>query len=550
MIMSAAVLWIPLVGSFVAGLISFFGLKKMEYLAKIVTCFCVGVSTLIAIDLAYDVIVGKKIVHGSMISWIPLGNHLVSWGLYVDSMAAIMAVVVTSVSLMVHLYSLGYMAQDKSIVRFMSYLSLFTFFMLFLVMGDDLLQLFLGWEGVGLASYLLIGFWWHKESANSASMKAFITNRIGDAGMILGIIGCFSVFESVSIPEILSNLDTHKELTFDLGYNLSINSYGLIGFCFLIGAMAKSAQFGLHVWLPDAMEGPTPVSALIHAATMVTAGVFLLVRMSFLFEYTPLIQSIALYVGAVTALFAAIIGLVQSDIKRVIAYSTCSQLGYMFMACGVASYSAALFHLVTHAFFKALLFLSAGSVIHSMSHEQNIHKMGGLYCKIPVTYALTWIGSLALAGIPLFAGYYSKDWIIESLYLRASGWSNLPYLAALMVAFLTAFYSWRLIVLVFHGESKSDDQVEAHIQEAPLIMLVPKIFLAVGAVFSGWVMVDFFTSSDLIFGAYFYRSSNEEISWIVHYLPVFLGFLGILCAGFLYIKHPKSMQRHRQVKLD
>ena len=536
MIMAAAVLWVPLIGSCVAGLISFFNQRTMDDVAKLVTCMCMGVSALVALDLAYDVIVAKKIVHGEMLLWIPLDDHhKITWGLYVDSLSAIMAAVVTCVSFMVHIYSLGYMKGDKSIARFMSYLSLFTFFMLFLVMSDDLLQLFLGWEGVGLSSYLLIGFWFHKDSANAASMKAFITNRIGDMGMVLGIVGCIAVFDSVSIPEILSKLAMYDEAFFRLTDHLTINAYTFICISFLIGAMAKSAQFGLHVWLPDAMEGPTPVSALIHAATMVTAGVFLLIRLSFLFEYAPSVKTAIVVIGAITALFAAVVGLFQKDIKRVIAYSTCSQLGYMFMACGVSMYSAALFHLVTHAFFKALLFLSAGSVIHAMSGEQNMRKMGGLYKHIPVTYALVWIGSLALAGIPLFAGYYSKDWILESLYGHAmDGGSIIPYIVGLSAAFLTAFYSWRLISLVFHGECKADERVQSHIHEAPMIMLIPKVILAVGAVFSGIALVGFFTSAQLISGAYVFAEIEHHISGLIQVLPVMVALSGIALAVWIY----------------
>ncbi|MBH1989684.1 MAG: NADH-quinone oxidoreductase subunit L [Alphaproteobacteria bacterium] len=541
--MAAAVLWIPLIGSCVAGLISFFNQRTMDDLAKLVTCMCMGVSALIALDLVYDVIVAKKVVHGEMLSWIPLDDrHTITWGLYVDSLSAIMAAVVTIVSFMVHIYSLGYMKGDKSIARFMSYLSLFTFFMLFLVMSDDLLQLFLGWEGVGLSSYLLIGFWFQKESANAASMKAFITNRIGDMGMVLGIVGCIAVFDSVSIPEILSKLSTYDQAFFRLTDHLTVNAYTFICACFLIGAMAKSAQFGLHVWLPDAMEGPTPVSALIHAATMVTAGVFLLIRLSFLFEYAPSVKIAIIVIGAITALFAAVVGLFQKDIKRVIAYSTCSQLGYMFMACGVSMYSAALFHLVTHAFFKALLFLSAGSVIHAMSGEQNMRKMGSLYKQIPVTYALVWIGSLALAGIPLFSGYYSKDWILDSLFGCAmEGGSIIPYIVGLSVAFLTAFYSWRLISLVFHGDCKADERVQSHIHEAPMIMLIPKIILAVGAVFSGVALVGFFTKPQLISGAYVFTEIEHHMPMFIQVLPVMVALSGIVLAIWVYHTQRKKL---------
>lgn len=538
MIMAAALLWIPLIGSFLAGVLSFFGQSKMNDLAKIIPCMCIGISTVIALDLVYDVIVAKQVFQGEMVSWIPMGNYTVSWGLYVDSLSAVMVAVVTLLSLMVHIYSLGYMAHDKSIARFMSYLSLFTFFTLFLVMSDDLLQLFLGWEGVGLASYLLIGFWFQKDTANAASMKAFLTNRIGDMGMVLGIMGCFALFDTVSIPAILSKLNTNDHSVFYFGSGVSVHAYSFICGCFLVGAMAKSAQLGLHVWLPDAMEGPTPVSALIHAATMVTAGVFLLIRLSFLFEYAPAIKAGIVYIGAMTALFAGIVALFQKDIKRIIAYSTCSQLGYMFMACGISIYSAALFHLVTHAFFKALLFLSAGSVIHAMSGEQNIRKMGGVYRQIPITYTFVWIGSLALAGIPLFSGYYSKDWIIESLYMHFSnGFSLVPYAIAIIVAALTAVYSLRLIMLVFHGKLQADERVQAHIHEASLVMLIPKGILAVGAVLSGVAFMPFFNSVDYINAAYIYSAVDYSLPTIIHWLPLIVGVFGIGGTVWIYAKH-------------
>lgn len=543
MVMAAAILWIPLIGSLIAGCISFFNQQSMKDLAKIITCLCMGVSALIALDLVYDVVIAKQVIQGEMLNWIPLDEfHTITWGLYVDSLSAIMAAVVTLVSLMVHIYSISYMEADKSIARFMSYLSLFTFFMLFLVMSDDLVQLFLGWEGVGLSSYLLIGFWHHKDSANAASVKAFITNRVGDMGMILGIAGCFAVFNSVSIPEILSKLSTNDQAFFRFGGDVTINAYVFICGCFLIGAMAKSAQFGLHVWLPDAMEGPTPVSALIHAATMVTAGVFLLIRLSFLFEYAPGVRVVILCLGAITALFSAIVGLLQKDIKRIIAYSTCSQLGYMFMACGVSMYSAALFHLVTHAFFKALLFLSAGSVIHAMSGEQNIRKMGGLYRRIPVTYAFVWVGSLSLAGAPFFAGYYSKDWILEALYINSErGGSFAPYIVGIMSTFLTAFYSWRLILLVFHGNTNADERVLSHVHEPPLSMQFPQLVLAIGAVLAGVGLMEFFTEVSYINKAYAFKTETKVLPSFVHILPIMITLAGGASAVWVYHKYRKNL---------
>ena len=385
-----------------------------------------------------------------LMEWMNIGDFNVVWSLRHDMLSAVMMIVITTVSAMVHIYSIGYMSHDNSKPRFMSYLSLFTFAMLMLVTSDNLIQLFFGWEGVGLASYLLIGFWYHKPSAHTAAMKAFIVNRIGDFGFILGIIAIYSVFGSLYFDEIFSDVEgLHKLSIVMLGFK--INVIELIAILLFIGAMGKSAQIGLHTWLPDAMEGPTPVSALIHAATMVTAGVFLVCRMSPLLEFAPFALNVITIVGAMTAIFAATIGLTQFDIKRVIAYSTCSQLGYMFFAAGVSAYPASMFHLTTHAFFKALLFLGAGSVIHAMSDEQDMRKMGGIWKKIPITYALMWVGSLALAGIPFFAGYYSKDLILEAAWAASSNSGYFAFWLGCLAAFLTAFYSWRVLLLTFHG---------------------------------------------------------------------------------------------------
>ncbi|RYF96749.1 MAG: NADH-quinone oxidoreductase subunit L, partial [Caulobacteraceae bacterium] len=349
------------------------------------------------------------------------------------------------------LYSVGYMSHDATPARFFAYLSLFTFMMLMLVTADNLVQLFFGWEGVGLASYLLIGYWYDRESANRAAMKAFIVNRVGDVAFMLGVALTFFVFGSVEFDTIFASVAEHANDRF-----AGLPAIELIGVLLFLGACGKSAQLGLHTWLPDAMEGPTPVSALIHAATMVTAGVFLMARMSPIMEYAPIALQIVTVVGASTALFAATIGCVQNDIKRVIAYSTCSQLGYMFFAAGVGAYQVAIFHLFTHAFFKALLFLGAGSVIHAMSDEQDMRKMGGIWTKIPVTYVVMWIGSLALAGIPFFAGYYSKDAILEAAFASHSGVGLYAFVCGLVAAFLTAFYSWRLLIMTFHGKPRAD----------------------------------------------------------------------------------------------
>ena len=430
-----------------------------------------------------------EIIH--ILNWITSGSFIVNWSIRLDTLTAVMFIVVTTVSACVHLYSIGYMKEDPSKVRFMGYLSLFTFFMLVLVSSNNLLQMFFGWEGVGLASYLLIGFWHHKETANKAAIKAFVVNRIGDFGYAIGIAGIFFVFGSISFDNIFEQVESFKDyrITF-----LSINFPTLDLLCFLlfIGAMGKSAQLGLHTWLPDAMEGPTPVSALIHAATMVTAGVFLVARMSPLYEFANITNLFITFIGAATAIFAASIALTQNDIKRVIAYSTCSQLGYMFFAAGVGAYNASIFHLTTHAFFKALLFLSAGSVIHAMHHEQDMTKMGGLFKKIPFTASMMWIGSLAIIGFPYLSGYYSKESILENAYYTSNSIAYFAYIVGILTALLTAFYSWRLLFLTFHGENRSEKKIFNHAHESPLVMTIPLFILAIGSIFSGIFLTDYF----------------------------------------------------------
>src|SRR5690348_13381112 len=398
------------------------------------------------------------------------GDLQVEWALRLDTLSAVMVAVVTVVSTMVHVYSVGYMAHDHSIPRFMSYLSIFTFFMLMLVTADNFVQLFFGWEGVGLASYLLIGFWYDRPSANAAAIKAFVVNRVGDFGFALGIFAVFYLFGSLQFDTVFAAApEVAKGSLNFLGHPFP----ALTVTCLLlfVGAMGKSAQLGLHTWLPDAMEGPTPVSALIHAATMVTAGVFMVARLSPLFEYAPVALAVVCVIGGTTAIFAASVGMAQNDIKRVIAYSTCSQLGYMFFAAGVSAYSAAIFHLMTHAFFKALLFLGAGSVIHALSGEQDMRKMGGIWRLVPITYALMWIGSLALAGIPPFAGYFSKDVILEAAWASGSGVGLYAFWLGIFAAFLTAFYSWRLIFLTFHGRPRASDEAMHHVHESPQVMI-------------------------------------------------------------------------------
>jgi NADH-quinone oxidoreductase subunit L len=465
--------FLPLFGFLFSGLFSrIFPKNFADKFAQYFSTALLITSAVCAALVFADVYKNKTNEVVTLISWISSGSFSLNWSLKLDSLTAVMLVVVTFVSCLVHIYSTGYMHEDKSIARFMSYLSLFTFFMLALVTADNFVQLFFGWEGVGVASYLLIGFWFKKQSANAAAMKAFIANRVGDFGLILAISMIYLNYGSVEYSTVFAAAQAGDVID-------------VICILLFLGAMGKSAQIGLHVWLADAMEGPTPVSALIHAATMVTAGVFLVARCSPLFELSPIALDVVTLVGATTALFAATIALTQNDIKKIIAYSTCSQLGYMFFACGVSAHSAAIFHLATHAFFKALLFLGAGSVIHAMHHEQDIQKMGGLWKKIPITYAMFWIGSLALAGFPPFAGFYSKDVILEAAFMSHSSYGKLAYAMGITAAFLTAFYSWRLLFLTFHGKTRADHHTFDHAHESPLSMLIPLFVLAIGSVFAG-----------------------------------------------------------------
>ena len=537
------IVFLPLLGSIIAG---FWGRRLGDKLSLYLT------STLLLISMTLSWITFWQLSSNHvdkvypLMEWMNVGDFNVVWSLRHDMLSAVMMIVITTVSAMVHIYSIGYMSHDNSKPRFMSYLSLFTFAMLMLVTSDNLIQLFFGWEGVGLASYLLIGFWYHKPSAHTAAMKAFIVNRVGDFGFILGIIAIYSVFGSLYFDEIFSDVEgLHKLSIVMLGFK--INVIELIAILLFIGAMGKSAQIGLHTWLPDAMEGPTPVSALIHAATMVTAGVFLVCRMSPLLEFAPFALNVITIVGAMTAIFAATIGLTQFDIKRVIAYSTCSQLGYMFFAAGVSAYPASMFHLTTHAFFKALLFLGAGSVIHAMSDEQDMRKMGGIWKKIPITYALMWVGSLALAGIPFFAGYYSKDLILEAAWAASSNSGYFAFWLGCLAAFLTAFYSWRLLLLTFHGNFNSSKEVLDHVHESPIVMLIPLFVLALGAIFSGWYFYYDFVGYNWkeFWGNSIFISEKHKAFKLAHYvplwvkyLPIFLAILGILCAYLFYVLNP------------
>ncbi|MBY0335020.1 MAG: NADH-quinone oxidoreductase subunit L [Acetobacteraceae bacterium] len=482
--MFVGAVFFPLLGACVSG---FLGRWIGDKAAMWSTVICMALAAICGTLAFFQVALGGAPATVEIVTWMDVGELEFSWALRFDTLAAVMVGMITLISTLIHLYSVGYMAHDETPPRFFAYLSLFTFMMLMLVTADNLVQLFFGWEGVGLASYLLINYWYEKESANDAAMKAFIVNRVGDLFFMLGMALTFLTFGSLEFDAIFAGAEAQRNATF-----LGLPSLELIGLLLFLGAMGKSAQLGLHTWLPDAMEGPTPVSALIHAATMVTAGVFLMCRMSPIMEYAPFALAVVTVVGASTALFAATIGCVQNDIKRIIAYSTCSQLGYMFFAAGVGLYQAAMFHLFTHAFFKALLFLGAGSVIHAMSDEQDIRRMGGIWKKIPVTYAVMWIGSLALAGIPVFAGYYSKDAILEGAVAAASATGTYAFVCGIVAAFLTAFYSWRLLILTFHGAPRADAETMDHVHESPAVMLIPLLLLSVGAVATGFTFAPYF----------------------------------------------------------
>ena len=483
-----AIVFLPLIGALIVGL---FGRMIGDKMSEYITCAFMVVAAILSWVVFFKVGMAGGKEQVEILPWIQSGTLDISWSLRIDTLTAVMLVVVNTVSSLVHIYSIGYMHHDPHRPRFFAYLSLFTFAMLMLVTSDNLLQMFFGWEGVGLASYLLIGFWFKKPSANEAAMKAFIVNRVGDFGFALGIFAIYMVFDTINLDEIFASAPSKVGQTFTfLSWQVDI----LTTICLLLfmGAMGKSAQFLLHTWLPDAMEGPTPVSALIHAATMVTAGVFMVARLSPLFEITPDALTVVTAIGAITAFFAATVGLVQNDIKRVIAYSTCSQLGYMFVALGVGAYGAAIFHLFSHAFFKALLFLGAGSVIHAMSDEQDMRHMGGLYKMIPLTYAMMLIGTLALTGFPGFAGFFSKDAIIESVFAAHNPLSMYAFYMLVFAAFLTSFYSWRLVFMTFHGRSRATPDVLSHVHESPNVMLIPLYILAAGAVLAGFVFKEYF----------------------------------------------------------
>ena len=542
--MYQAIVFLPLLAAVIAGLFGrVIGLRP----SQIVTTGAVAVSCALSWVAFFEVGLGGNTTTVTLFEWVRSGALEFSWALRIDTLTAVMLVVVTSVSALVHIYSWGYMSEDPHQPRFFAYLSLFTFAMLLLVPADNLVQMFFGWEGVGLASYLLIGFWYQKPSANAAAMKAFVVNRVGDFGFMLGMFAIFMVFGSVSFDTIFAAAPGQAGKTFEfLGYNVDVMT--TICLLLFVGAMGKSAQIGLHTWLPDAMEGPTPVSALIHAATMVTAGVFMLCRLSPVFEHAPTALEIVTVIGALTAFVAATIGCTQFDIKRVIAYSTMSQLGYMFFAIGVSAYGAAMFHLFTHAFFKALLFLGAGSVIHALHHEQDMRKMGGVWRKIPFTYAVMWIGNLALAGLPFFAGFYSKDMILEATWASGTSVGMFAFWLGIAAAMMTAFYSWRLLFMTFHGQPRMEKSVYDHAHESPFVMLLPLAVLTVGALFAGKVFYEFFVGHDRahFFGStIFVMAGNDSIEAAHHHLPgwvplapLVVSVAGILIAWVLYIAVP------------
>ena len=488
--MYVLLVFLPLLGAISAG---FFGRFLGRKGAPLITISCLSITFLLSCFAFYEVALAGSPCYVTLFTWIDSEMFYASWGLMFDSLTVIMLIVVTFVSLFVHIYSTEYMTGDPHLPRFMSYLSFFTFFMLILVTADNFVQLFVGWEGVGLCSYLLINFWFARLQANKAAIKAMIVNRIGDFGLALGIFGIFIVFKSVDYSTVFASAGAVCDETF-LFMNVEIHKLNIICILLFIGAVGKSAQLGLHTWLPDAMEGPTPVSALIHAATMVTAGVFMIARCSPIMEFAPIALSVITFVGAMTAFFAATTGLLQNDLKRVIAYSTCSQLGYMIFACGLSNYSVGVFHLANHATFKALLFLSAGSVIHAMNDEQDMRRMGGLVRVLPYTYAMFFIGSLSLMGFPFLTGFYSKDVILEVAYAKYTIVSHFAHWLGTISAFFTAFYSMRLLYLTFLSSTNSYRSIINNAHDAPFLMAIPLFALSLGSIFIGYI------SRDMIIG--------------------------------------------------
>ena len=536
--MYQAIVFLPLIGAIFAG---FFGRLIGARGSEVITTSLVLVTMPLSWFALYQVGVEGHETRIELARFIDSGALQTSWALRIDTLTAVMLVVVTTVSGLVHLYSIGYMEEDPHRPRFFAYLSLFTFAMLALVTADNLVQLFFGWEGVGLMSYLLIGFWYHRPSANAAAIKAFIVNRIGDFGFALGIFATFTVFNTVQYDTIFASAPDQVGKTMEF-LGMQVDALTLICLLLFMGAMGKSAQFLLHTWLPDAMEGPTPVSALIHAATMVTAGVFMVARLSPLFELSPTALGVVTFFGATTAFFAATVGLVQNDIKRVVAYSTCSQLGYMFVAEGVGAYGAGIFHLFTHAFFKALLFLGAGAVIIALHHEQDMRRMGGLRKVLPFTWAMMLIGTLSLTGFPFTSGFVSKDAVIEAAYAAHSPIGMYGFVLTTVAALLTSFYSWRLMFLAFEGKPREKPDVLAHAHEPPWTMGIPLVLLAFGSLLAGAIFMHFFIGSDQ---TAFWRGSlvthggeHHEVPLLVMLTPTLAMAAGFAVAWYFYITNP------------
>ncbi|MCX7544795.1 NADH-quinone oxidoreductase subunit L [Marinicella gelatinilytica] len=541
----------PLVAAAIAGL---FGRQVGRIGAHSVTILAVGLSCILSLKVLWQFISGGEApFNENLYTWAVAGDVSINVGFLVDSLTAIMMSVVTFVSLMVHIYTVGYMKDDPGYQRFFSYISLFTFSMLMLVMSNNFMQLFFGWEAVGLVSYLLIGFWYKKESAVFANLKAFMVNRVGDFGFLIGIAGVLYAFGSLDYAEVFERAPQVAGKTIALFGSAEWSLITVICIALFIGAMGKSAQAPLHVWLPDSMEGPTPISALIHAATMVTAGIFMVTRMSPLFEMSDVALSFVMLIGAFTAFFMGLIGIVQNDIKRVIAYSTLSQLGYMTVALGVSAYSAAIFHLMTHAFFKALLFLGAGSVIIAMHHKQDMKEMGGLRKYMPITFVVMWIGSLALAGFPGSSGFFSKDVIIEATHLSNRWGSGVAYWAVLLGVFVTALYSFRLLYLTFHGKERMDNHTKEQLKESPWVVTLPLILLAIPSIFIGWMTIEPLLFGGFMNDAIVVNAGNDvvkelglyhfegPVSFTLHgmmAMPFFLSLLGFAVATWVYLKKP------------
>ncbi|NOZ37719.1 MAG: NADH-quinone oxidoreductase subunit L [Gammaproteobacteria bacterium] len=538
----------PLLGAVLAGV---FGRQLDRPAAHWVATLGVGVSCLLSMYVfKYMVIDGADSFNGTVYTWMVSDGVHFEVGFLIDKLSAMMMVVVSFVSLMVHIYTIGYMHDDPGYKRFFSYISLFTFAMLMLVMSNNFMQLFFGWEAVGLISYLLIGFWYKKETAIYANLKAFLVNRVGDFGFLLGIAAVLMYFGTLDYAQVFNNASILNGQTIEIIGGQSWSVATLICILLFIGAMGKSAQVPLHVWLPDSMEGPTPISALIHAATMVTAGIFMVARMSPLFELSETALTFVMVIGATTALFMGLLGLVQNDIKRVVAYSTLSQLGYMTVALGASAYAAGIFHLMTHAFFKALLFLAAGSVIIAMHHEQDMRKMGGLRKYMPITWFTFLMGSLALIGTPGFSGFFSKDSIIEAVGQSTLPGSGYAYVAVVLSVFVTALYTFRMYFLVFHGKERMDEHTREHLHESPLVVTLPLIALAIPSVFIGYFFVDSMAFGHFFGNAIFVLPEHDVLAKLSHEfhgagammmhsiltLPFWLALSGVVTAWYLYIK--------------